>query len=582
VDPIPVPPPTVQTPPRRKPLKSSPRKDRVQASSPSKTTGFKPREESSSKRPPRRDDRAQKVQVKEGKHERLPGASCSKEVERRVQIAEGTSTDPASRKRKSVGEMENLIITKDVLKKSKTDEILLKVHQRTEERREKKKERRLERRCWIPGCTELNVYKKAHAFHHIPSIFDERLEPTDERVLRGRRNALKQATRWLLGRPAELDELVAFLIVQKVLCVTDNTDITPRQDAAMREMCTFLKEPVPDKFTLEPCNSPGALIHWKAVLLIAASLTGEERQYWQETFQAPEELLEAVAAVAVQQEKVYPEAFDSHFHLDRTRRDLQLPNRTGLDEVLATVPVDPDKKITLKGAVAIYCDPRTYPTEQDLLDLPSHVSVGLGFHPKHASYSVSRIDDEVRQFRRLLRNPRVVAFGEVGLDHSEPMKHWAYQAELLEKVLPLLEDRHVLVLHCRGMQGDCGTEAFLLLLHLLKKHVRPQTAIHLHCFTGNQYVVKRWLEEYPRTYFGFTNKVRSFNPGQVEALCSIDESRLLLESDAPYFPPKGSKVSTPAQLYHAAEVIATHRNLSAERVLEITLANGQHLYQGQQ
>lgn len=208
--------------------------------------------------------------------------------------------------------------------------------------------------------------------------------------------------------------------------------------------------------------------------------------------------------------------------------------------------------------------------------------MGLGFHPKHAKNSVGRIEDEVSQLRRLLRNSRVVAFGEVGLDHSEPMKYWAYQVELLEKVLPLIEDRHVLVIHCRGMEGDCGTEAFLLLLFFLRRYVRSHQPVHLHCFTGNKYVLERWLEVFPRTYFGFTNKVRTFNDSQIAALCSIEESRLLLESDAPYFPVKGSRVSSPSQLFIAAEAMATHRHLTVERVLEITLANGQHLYQGQQ
>ena len=97
--------------------------------------------------------------------------------------------------------------------------------------------------------------------------------------------------------------------------------------------------------------------------------------------------------------------------------------------------------------------------------MPEHIGVGIGFHPRHARNSRSSIDEGVRQLRRLLTHPRVVAFGEVGLDHTEPLKYWAYQVEFLEKVLPYLEDRHVLVIHCRGMIGDCSTEAFLLLLH---------------------------------------------------------------------------------------------------------------------
>ena len=48
---------------------------------------------------------------------------------------------------------------------------------------------------------------------------------------------------------------------------------------------------------------------------------------------------------------------------------------------------------------------------------------------------------------------------------------------------------------------------------------------------------------FPRTYFGFTNKVGRFSRHQREALCKIDENRLLLKSDAPYFPIEGETVS---------------------------------------
>ena len=90
-----------------------------------------------------------------------------------------------------------------------------------------KREKRPVQRCWVPGCPGDSNYLKAHTYYdRIPSSFDKHLQPTDEQVLRGRRNALKQAGRWLLGRPVELDELVAFVVVQKMLSQTDNTEIT--------------------------------------------------------------------------------------------------------------------------------------------------------------------------------------------------------------------------------------------------------------------------------------------------------------------------------------------------------------------
>ncbi|XP_053380308.1 putative deoxyribonuclease TATDN2 [Mercenaria mercenaria] len=209
------------------------------------------------------------------------------------------------------------------------------------------------------------------------------------------------------------------------------------------------------------------------------------------------------------------------------------------------------------------------------------MSVAIGFHPKHASSSHHRLNEDIKLMLRLLRHPKVSAFGEIGIDHTEPRKDWSYQVDLLEKILPELQDQHVLIVHCRGMRGDCGTEAFLLLLHFLKKLVRTNHPIHLHCFAGNQYVFKRWLEVFPRTYIGFTNMVQSFDPEQVAALCAIEENRLLLESDAPYFKTMGTNVSSPSQLYAAAMNVAQHRGTTPERSLEITVANAQCLYHDQ-
>ena len=244
----------------------------------------------------------------------------------------------------------------------------------------------------------------------------------------------------------------------------------------------------------------------------------EEREYWKSNFQAPEE-------AAIQEvQLVAPGLFDEHFHLDRTLRDMNLPFYGSLLDILTNDPVDEDNETNLVGSVAIYCDPRTYPTKRCLQQMPSHMSVGIGSHPKHARNSEARIEEEVRQFHRIIRHRGMIAFGEVGLDHTLPMKYWTYQVDLQKKVLPFLEDRHVLVLHCRGMEVDYGTEAFLLLLHFLERQVRPQQPIHLNCFTGKKNVVERWLQKFPMTFFGFTNIAGRFNEDQDAALCSIEES----------------------------------------------------------
>ena len=88
---------------------------------------------------------------------------------------------------------------------------------------------------------------------------------------------------------------------------------------------------------------------------------------------------------------------------------------------------------------------------------------------------------------------------------------------------------------------------------------------------------KDGLQKFPWTFFGFTNIASRFIEDQVAALCSIEESRLLLETYAPYLLIEGTEVSSPSQLWTAAAAVATHRRRAPVHVSQLTLAKGQHL-----
>ena len=63
--------------------------------------------------------------------------------------------------------------------------------------------------------------------------------------------------------------------------------------------------------------------------------------------------------------------------------------------------MEEERRISLVGGVVIYCNPDTYPSQHFLDCLPEHISVGIGFHPKHAK-----------------NNPTVI-IGNIGTDRSE-------------------------------------------------------------------------------------------------------------------------------------------------------------------
>ena len=407
--------------------------------------------------------------------------------------------------------------------------------------------------------------------------------PADDPYVCSRRvKALEQAARWLLGRPATVDDLLSFLRMQQLLADVAGSVVSAKQKAAMFGMCLQVKASPPQEFNLVEPNSPGVLVHWKVVLLIAATLSPEERGYWRANFssvQVDQGEPEAADATACGLGRVIPIVIDSHFHLDRTLGRLRLPANGTLRDILQAVPVPPSEQVSVTRSVAVYCDPKTYPSPERLLYLEEGIAVAVGIHPRHASsLKKDRLTGVLETLKPLLDHPRVKAVGEVGLDRTEPVEAWSSQLMLLERVLPLLKDGQVLVLHCRGVDGDCGTEAFLQFLCFTQKYVRPHQRIHLHCFTGNQYVVDRWLKEFPNTFFGFANKIRTFSPDQVEALKSLREDRLLLESDAPYFSVGKQRTSTPGHLLACAKEMAKYRELSVDRVCKLTESTAHHVY----
>ena len=175
-----------------------------------------------------------------------------------------------------------------------------------------------------------------------------------------------------------MDELVDFVRAQKLLSAIDKLELSENQLTAMTEMCHFLKAPVPARFSLTSCDSPAILLHWKVLTLLAASLAADERADWKRMFCLPEEASAVGEEEGTPKEvpRRYPEAFDAHFHLDRAIRDLGLRTDSSLEDLIQVDPVDELKRITLIGAVAIYCDPTHYPSNNLLVSLPAHIKVG--------------------------------------------------------------------------------------------------------------------------------------------------------------------------------------------------------------
>lgn len=211
------------------------------------------------------------------------------------------------------------------------------------------------------------------------------------------------------------------------------------------------------------------------------------------------------------------------------------------------------------------------------------VKVCIGFHPSPRKQPKQYFSEtNLIKMKKLLELPGVSGLGEVGIDHTAHQSEWSYQQKFLHKILPFLQQHHVLVLHCRGQRTENPSEVFNTVLKYLKDRVPRKQSIHVHCFTGSSEVVKSWLRAFPKTCFGFTRIVRSFTEEQLEGLRTVSDERILLETDAPYFnfPGHSTRHTAPNLIGMTAEVVAVARGTTAKELLRITSVNASKLYGG--
>jgi Tat protein secretion system quality control protein TatD with DNase activity len=458
--------------------------------------------------------------------------------------------------------------------------------------------------CPVPECDVPNRYTKYHAFDlHVPDVFAEYRPEGDISTLR--LAALNMLATYILGSTATISKLATYLGTCHLLKKEGTTVVSPAQDACMRSMCRELNIEEPQVFTLEPLNSPAALVHWRAINQLVAYLTSARRAEFLNAFPVrsqraqqqtdPVDCYQPEAAGGhlyqpssfgeeVEVEELLPGAFDSHYHHDRSCDAWGVPRGTSFNGLVELAgQLNPEHRIQLEGAVANYCDPGTWPTLSEIQALAEeNVLVTVGFHPKSSPLMT---DGVLRQFQELLALPEVVGVGEIGLDDTAPRSKQMSQRRILAEILPLVSDTHVLVLHCRGAKKtvQSSSEACLNLLYLVQAALKSRDQkIHLHCYNGSKEVVKEWLRVFPNTYFGFTRMVRLFSAPQIEGLKSVPNDRLLLETDAPYFPFEGWTNSSPALLGLTAAAVSQKLEMLARDVLLTTSVNGRTLYSGRE
>lgn len=197
----------------------------------------------------------------------------------------------------------------------------------------------------------------------------------------------------------------------------------------------------------------------------------------------------------------------------------------------------------------------------------------VGLHPHEAKQMDTAL---LHALGTLAEHPKVVGLGETGLDyhynHSSPEEQ---RRAFIEQIRLAKQKRLPLVIHTR----EAWEETFEILeAEGARSHAAEVGAV-FHCFTGESENAARAIQF--GFYLSFSGIMTFPKALSLQATAaSVDLSRLLIETDAPYLAPQGyrGKRNEPAYVRVIAEKIAQLRNCPLEIIAEATSGNAERLF----
>lgn len=246
---------------------------------------------------------------------------------------------------------------------------------------------------------------------------------------------------------------------------------------------------------------------------------------------------------------------DSHAHLDGTQFD---PDR---DEVIARA-----REAGVRTMVAI--GNGDGPAEVDcgirLAEKYDFIYATLGIHPHEA-----RLADEAayQKMERLAQNPKVIAWGEVGLDYFYDHSPREVQKEVFARQMELAAAAKLpIVIHCRPSDGS--DNAWADCLALIREQWAPKgLGGILHCFTGTGAQAKSSLDM--GFMISFAGNVTFPKAQQIrDAAMEVPLDRMLIETDCPFLAPvpNRGKRNEPAFVKETAKKLGELRGMTADEI----------------
>ena len=248
---------------------------------------------------------------------------------------------------------------------------------------------------------------------------------------------------------------------------------------------------------------------------------------------------------------------DTHCHLDMEAFDGdrdEVIKRAFEAHIKYIINVGSDREGNIRGLDLSAKYPNIYSTS--------------GIHPHDAKMLDESLYNELKKW---VKQPKVVAVGEIGLDYHYMHSPKGVQVEAFIRQIALAREADLpIIVHSREAHNDT--------LRILRGEATDIAGV-LHCFSGDIEMAKKAMEL--GFYISIAGPVTFKNAANLKEIAEfIPDDFLLIETDAPYLTPvpmRGRR-NEPSFLTYTAQVISEIRGIAVSDLARITTLNAMRLF----
>ena len=251
------------------------------------------------------------------------------------------------------------------------------------------------------------------------------------------------------------------------------------------------------------------------------------------------------------------EFFDSHSHYNDEKFD------NDRDEMIKNIYENGVTK-----AVVVGYNAQTSKQAVEIANKYNFLYATCGISPN----DIENFDEQLQEIEQLLKNKKIVAIGEIGLDYYWGKDKKEEQKEIFIKQIELANKYNLpIAIHSRDASSDT--------IDIIKNKAKCNKAGIFHCCQQNIEFIKEGIKL--GYYVSFAGPITFKNSKNAEEIISKTPlERILIETDCPYLSPEPVRNTrnNSKNLIYIAQKIAKAKEITVEEVAKATYQNAMKIY----